>query len=362
MEKTGTNEPPILYGGKLIAEGAYGCVYVPALKCKSKKVSTKKIPKNTEIKDGDPISKLIEKEYGEYEFLIAKEIQKIPLWKHYFIVPHEICVPDLKQKELKECDATKDSPKLELRLLQGIYGGTILTNYRLNFYKDSFYDLYKYIIECTALLTLNSIVHTDIHIGNILVDNAGVPRLIDFNMALSATPKHTKEDLYIGFAIENSQLPPDRILVNALSQGKDGMMTIDAIMKYKPVLKRIQAVLGVTLKSMQDDLIEFYDTSKAIRNKDIVGWFNNYWPQIDSWAIGIIGINLLSKLLLWPNFTKGSYITYSDKINKVLKGLVEVNPRKRIDCVQALAYLEPNNYIITKYGKAWLDKVGKFIP
>lgn len=359
MEKTGTDTAMI--GGKLIAEGAYGCVYGPALKCKSKK-APKKIAKNTEIKDGDPVSKLIERQYGEYEFLVAKEIQKIPLWKHYYILPHEMCIPDLKQKELKECEATKDSPKSELRLLQSLYGGISLNNYKLNFYKDSFYDLYKYIIECTALLTLNSIIHTDIHIGNILVDGAGVPRLIDFNMALSSKAKQTDDSLLISFAIENSQLPPDRILVNAVSRGKDGMMTIDAIMKYKPVLKKIQAILGVTLKSMQDDLVEFYDTSKAIRNKDIIGWFNNYWPQIDSWAIGIIGINLLSKLLLWPNFTKGSYSTYANKINKVLKGMVEVNPRKRIDCVQALAYLEPNNYIILKYGKAWLDKVGRFTP
>jgi serine/threonine protein kinase len=362
MEKTGTDEPPILYGGKLIAEGAYGCVYGPALKCKSKKASTKKIQKNTEIKDGDPISKLIEKEHAELEFAIAKEIQKIPLWKHYYIVPHEMCIPAPKQKELEGCDATKDASKSELRLLQGIYGGTILTNYRLNFYKDSFYDLYKYIIECTALLTLHSIIHTDIHIGNILVDSAGVPRLIDFNMALDARKDHSKDDLLIGFAIENSQLSPDRILANAVARGKDGMLAIDSIMKYKPVLKKIQAVLGVSMETMQKELIEFYDTSKAIRNKDIVGWFNNYWPQIDSWAIGIIGINLLSKLLLWPNFTKGSYATYSNKINTVLKGLVEMNPRKRIDCVQALAYLEPNNYIIVKYGKGWLDKVGRFTP
>jgi serine/threonine protein kinase len=362
MEKTGTNEPQILYGGKLIAEGAYGCVYAPALKCKSKKASTKKISKNTEIKDGIPISKLIEKEYAEYEFLVAKEIQKIPLWKHYYIVPEELCIPMPKQKELIECKATKDSSISDLRLLQSKYGGTVLLNYRLNFYKDSFFDIFKHILECTALLTLNSIVHRDLHVGNILVDNVGVPRLIDFNLSLSAKAKHNKESLFIGFAVQNYQISPDMILSNAVARDRDGMLTIDAIMKDKTILKKIQAVLGISTKYMEKELINFYETSKAIREKDIVGWFNNYWPQIDSWAVGVNGVYLLSKLLFWSNFTKGSYRLYSDKLLNVLKGLVEMNPRKRIDCVQALAYLEPNNYIIMKYGKDWLDKVGRFTP
>ena len=145
-----------------------------------------------------------------------------------------------------------------------------------------------------------------------------------------------------------------------LNHGEDADITIEAIIKSKPILQKIQAMYGISSKQMEEDLRTFYKTNTSLQGGDMLKWFKKYWTKIDVWAIGCIGIRMLSELLLFPRFSKSGYSSYSDKLNKVLKAMVEVNPSKRIDCVQALEALDPNNYIIKKFGGKWLEITGRF--
>jgi hypothetical protein len=90
---------------------------------------------------------------------------------------------------------------------------------------------------------------------------------------------------------------------------------------------------------------------------DTLLWFNTYWRMIDSWSVGVIIVELLTTFSLWTGFA--STITkHKALLFPLLSRMCAVNPLQRVDCVQALFYLQPNHFIIRKYAKAWMDKVG----
>ena len=88
-------------------------------------------------------------------------------------------------------------------------------------------------------------------------------------------------------------------------------------------------------------------------------WFRTFWHTYDTWAIGMHIITLILDNLQWPVFASGEYQRYKHKLLPVLRDMVQCNPTKRIDCVQALARLDANNYVVRTYGRKWLEMRGR---
>jgi hypothetical protein len=345
-----------MLGGRLFDEGMYGCIFTPPLECKSKPITLSDIDENA---TEPSLSKIILKNAAETEFNISKVIRQIPLWKNYFIVSESICepAPIQKDKELYDCPALEDRQLSQFRILTMPYGGVPLNIYRFNIKTLEFMDFIVHFIESVALLNLFGIVHRDIHQGNILIDKDEVPRIIDFNLAIPVQNKITAKKLKHQYNVITGQEPPDSTLVNAISLGYDSERTIDSIINKKPINKKIRNILNITTYEQKKELEKFYTISKAVKTGDTVKWFNVYWRTIDSWAVGVNIIDLLAKFSLWPEFSS-KLKKISPKLFPVLKRLCAVNPMMRIDCIQALNYLAPNSFIVRKYGKAWIAKVG----
>jgi serine/threonine protein kinase len=237
------------------------------------------------------------------------------------------------------------------------YGGLPLNVYRINLTNFNVMDFIIHFIEAGAILNLFGIVHRDIHQGNILVDDEEVPRIIDFNLAIPVKSDVTNNKLKHKYDYVLAQEPPDSTLVNAIMTGFNYQRVIDSIVEKKPILKKVRNILAVSSNDQLLSLEQFYRESKAVKAGNQVGWFNNYWRTIDSWAVGVNIIDLILKLSLWPEFSY-TLNKIRPKLFPVLRKMCEVNPKKRIDCVQALNYIAPNSFIIRKYGKAWINKVG----
>lgn len=341
----------MLSGGKLYDEGAYGCIFRPALECKNKEIQ--------EESDALSLSKIIHKSAAESEYNISKVIRQIPLWKNYFVVSESICepAPVQKDKDLHKCEPLQGEKLSDFRILSMPYGGIPLNIYRFNLKNLDFMSFIVHFIEAGALLNLFGIVNRDIHQGNVLIDTNDVPRIIDFNLAMLVQANITDNKLKHQYNYVTGQEPPDSTLVNAIMLGFNGEKVIDSIIHKKPILRKIKTLLGISEAEMFDSLEKFYYQSKSVKNGDSAKWFQVYWRTIDSWAIGVNIIDLIAKLSLWPEFSE-TMRQIKPKLFPVLKRLCEVSPIKRIDCVQALNYLSPNSFIIRKYGKNWLAKVG----
>jgi serine/threonine protein kinase len=351
----------MLSGGRLFGEGMYGCIFTPSLQCKNKQDQ----PPLTEDKAHPPLSKIILRQDAELEFSISNIIRKIPIWKNYFAVAESICEPAKKQtdKELKDCAVIMDHPISEFRILSMSYYGVPATTYRFHLDHFDFMGFVTHFIQAGALLNLFGIVHRDIHQGNILIDSHDVPRIIDFNLAIPVELPLIEGALVHQYTYMISQEPPDSTLVNAMHLVHTGNLKISAdkviedIIIRKPIIKTIMSVLHISRDSMHQSMLSFYQRSKSMKAGDLNTWFQTYWRTIDSWAIGVNLVDFIRKLSLWPSFrpilAKNKAILFP-----MLKRMCAVSPIDRIDCVQALYHLDPANFIIKKYGKAWIDKVG----
>ena len=357
---------PDFFGGELLDQGMYGCIFKPTLVCKDG--TTRRHP--SQVKQAaqvtqepssinPPLTKLTLKEDAEIEFQLSAIIQKIPLWKNYFSVSESICEPAVKQSEknLASCDVLGRHTWSDFLMLSMAYAGVPLNTYRFDLARLDFMKFATHLIEAGALLTLFGIVHRDLHPGNILVDTATVPRIIDFNLAIRVDSSVAAADLSHKHSLGISQEPPDSTLVNGIAQNMNGQHIIESIVLKKPVIKKMQTVLGFNQQDLLRQLNTFYGKSKSMRNGDLAAWFQQYWRTIDSWAIGTNIVDLILKLSIWPEFTP-ILNKHKAKLYPLLKRMCAVVPTDRVDCVQALHYLDPNHFILRKYGKAWIAKVG----
>jgi serine/threonine protein kinase len=344
-----------MLGGKLFDQGVYGCIFTPPLECENKSQNPSEESSNSTI-----LSKLILAPAANQEWTIMKKIQKIPLWKNYFVVSESspcIPAPIQKDKNITDCKVLDNYSLSNFRIINLPYAGTPLTTYRININTFDFMAFITHFIEAGALLNLFGIVHRDIHQGNILIDNEQIPRIIDYNLSILVNQPITIDKLKHKYNFNLGQEPPDSTLVNAVYTGYKYQNVINSIIYKKAIMKKIRNILGITETEQEASLESFYLKSKSLKSGDEVSWFNNYWTKIDSWAIGVNIIDLISKLILWPEFSQ-KFRKISPKLIPILKRLCEVDPRKRIDCVQALNALSPNSFIIRKYSKPWLSKIG----
>jgi serine/threonine protein kinase len=345
-------------GGKLYDEGVYGCIFVPPLLCKG---DVSKQYKDVPVKEGIVISKVLDEEDALYEYYISKLIRSIPLNKNYFLPSDSICEPkkieDQVDPDIRKCKLFEKESINNLRVLHMKYGGTPLVLYSFNVATFDFIQFSRHLLEGVALMNLYGLVHRDLHQKNIIIDNAQVPRIIDFNLTINVKNKITSKQLRHSHNIGVFHEPPDSTLVNAIALGHKPQNIIESILTKKSIIRTIQAVLGITIDDMRESLNDFYNKSVSAQSGDELKWFQTYWRKIDSWAIGANLVQLISKLLLWPDFQK-QWRKLSTTIVPILKGLCNVNPVYRIDAIQALYKLDPQNYIIQKYAKEWINKVG----
>jgi serine/threonine protein kinase len=353
-------------GGALIDEGRYGCVFMPPLLCENEKVAPKDDEKG---KDDGKLDKLVTQFEADAEFSIAKEVQKIPLWRQHFVVAESMCTPAPASKqtepELSDCAVAAKMPLGKMRILRMDYGGIRLSKLSIHIPTFSFRSFMVHLLEDGALLALFGVVHRDLHKGNVLVDRSNVPRIIDFNLSLSAqssdvrireimTYEYNPQHIY-------TQVSPDWAILNGRIQKQSSDVIVDELLTHSPSLKILQTFFGIPSPVQRSSLEEFIRKSRSVQTGDMALWFKSYWRLIDSWAIGIILVETLSKLQLWPSFQKTDYSRHATEIKTVLRKMTAVNPIERIDSVQALALLDPGNYIVRKYGGDWLAKVGRGI-
>lgn len=333
-----------MLGGKYVEEGSYGCIFTPILKCADKP------QKILNPSDNLSYSKIAIVKEAKYEFSIGKRISEIPIWRNYFVITESICKPArITDIDKNKCSVINEKKMSELKMMNMEYGGVSLSNYSYDLNTFDLMGFVTHLIAAGALLNLYGIVHTDLHYGNILVDI--VPRIIDFNLSIDTKNidlhPHRHDDYY--------QEPPDSTIANAIAKGGyDIDKIISSIIDKKAILNKIINILQVSRVDMYTSLNNFYQTN--IDNLEINTWFENYWWKIDSWSIGVIILKIIDQNSTSTKF-EPILRRHKNVLFPMLKRLVAVSPVDRIDCVQALNYLNPKHFIIKKYSTIWLNIV-----
>jgi serine/threonine protein kinase len=143
---------------KLLAQGAYGCVYYPGYSCDGLSQSKKYVSKLS-----------IDNKDSKREYDIGKIIQTIPHYKKKFIVIERKCKITKMQKKQKECSLVKPNEKYILlysEYLESITLAELLTNRTIDYFK--LIQIVKTLTSRISDLIYAQVVHMDLHFGNIL--------------------------------------------------------------------------------------------------------------------------------------------------------------------------------------------------
>lgn len=193
-------------GGKVIASGGYGCVFDPALKCEG-----------TSKREKNKISKLMTERHAvqEYEEInsIKEKLDSIPNYQDYFLLydatlcrPSKLTATDLSAFDDKCTALPKDNitkkninTKLdEVMALNIPNGGLPVDDY---IYSDGsfqkIYNVHKQLVKLlkNGIIPMNNkhIYHNDIKDSNVLIDNSGKARLIDWGLTVEYNPNDNSQ-------------------------------------------------------------------------------------------------------------------------------------------------------------------------
>ena len=349
-------------GGAIIGQGRYGCVFDPPLLCEDA-IERKKGRQRL-------VGKLSDKSDAKDEIIASRVLSEIANAKEYFVLADlgsycDDIVPLDEQpdkKGIKMCEPIQ---------YFGYFGNKKFVHYTMPFGGISIWKYFEsrnesfpvramitHILEGAALMTLNGYVHYDIHNNNILVEGSKA-RYIDFGQSFSSY-NITQDTLDERWKEYKPSYPAEAPEVTVITGVRKWFSKFDSVVKQvvkeKPALKTAETLLGLSRFKQLKDFATFWQTSIVCKKKDWVGFFRLYWPAFDAWAIGVIVIQIYLKASSIKNVAT-DWRLLSGEIKELLKGLLRMDPRRRLDCVEALHLFNPSSHVVSSAsGKAWLEQ------
>jgi serine/threonine protein kinase len=325
-KRTGSSE--------ILGEGSYGVTVKPPVPCKK-----------TKVKKGEKdklIGKLLRYKNAKPELSISTIIQGIPGYERYFIVyEKDNCTTENFKKfrsahEKEEIDIFKKAKNNELVQLLSNYGGGSLFDLQIN---DNFEYIrhFRHLLEAVSKLNKQGVCHFDIKFDNIVVDFKYVMRIIDFGISFVGNTL-TEDDMYkfsYEFSADYYPWPPEVNVRQGLKQGMSLQEAVFKTIKEKEIFYKKQTILGIPNTTDRHELYTFSMDTYSISNLE---FYKTYWNKFDVWAVGVIFLKLLYKCFLHPGFITRVWTEKGNSIKKVLKGLLEADPRKRMSADEALTY------------------------
>ncbi len=348
-------------GGAFISSGVYGCVFRPALPCKDGALIDPRHKGN--------ISKIssMDRKYLDKEVAVGRRIRKVPVADHYFALARDgICEPptDLVDKDMGigECEMLYDQAERDKKkfMIQQPFAGRDFEKTVLGSYKPDTVDFYKIgqrLLEGLVILAVTGVVHTDLHRENILIDMNENPKIIDFGAAVilgDSVKRMVRE-----FDPVYSQIPPEMSMWDAWKDNMDVMTAARRVAKEKGSMSMLRIYTGDSVEDQAKKLADYRMRSSYFKRGDFEGWWAIHWPKIDVWSVGFVLLHLWNRLSKYDGFARNKvYLEKRRMILDVLRGMMELNPMKRLNAVQALQKWAPTSLVLRRYAGKWITKGG----
>jgi serine/threonine protein kinase len=342
-------------GGRFLGEGAYGCAFEPALKCNKVYVKNKKTR---------TVGKLTSFDNGQIEYNASQMLKDIPNASNYFTLITELCTPLPRYKqvdpELEKCKILQDIKINSMAQVIMPFSGKPLYTIPKTPATIHFFKLGRHILEAGAFLLTKKIVHNDLHSYNILVSSPEVAKLIDFGLAWSPDKLTLANviDLAKIFNPRILQEPPEVTYLQGLLARMPERTIFSRIQEEKSLLKYIEKVYGVPVKSQMEELKDFIQSSKVVKAKDYYSFYKLYWSKIDAWSFGYVLLMLYSEMMMVYNDDMSPELEKNKRnVLTAIRGLLETDPAKRLDAAEALEIWDSSSKVLDNEDvKEWLIK------
>ena len=177
------------------SSGSYGCVFYPRINCTTKNIKKKNIISKVSLVDF----------YSKNEYNIGSYLKSLKLKNNPYLYIEQKCL--LKKKQLPNINNRYECPILKKKrsnkkyiifYLKYIKSQEISDYFSNNFTLKIFFRFYTFAIKYINLLNKNFIIHKDLHMGNILIDNKSHFHIIDFGLSIN-TKKYYLNDNTIDY-------------------------------------------------------------------------------------------------------------------------------------------------------------------
>jgi hypothetical protein len=329
-------------GGRLLGAGVYGCTFEPAPRCAGGDVFR-------EIHGMPAVGKVTTEDPRE-ELGAGRAIMRLPLARQYFALPTEGCVPatPIDDVDVRRCKIVTESPaSARFSMLVMPSAGDQLLNWSRNAPRmaENYERIFVHLLEGMIIYQRAGYVHNDIHLGNLLVDPAGVARYIDFGLAFKVADVHKWDDTNLGrrFSPKHIWQAPE---IHAWRMYLNGVRLVDGLRQIttaNPEYLQIQNQFPARRTAL--DAMTIFLASPYVARHDMPAYIRQYGRRIDSWRIGICMWFLWDDLLAWPGLARTSLWERRNIIRRVLGGLTDFDPVTRMEPAEALRILDPANRI-----------------
>jgi len=333
-----------LYGGALLDEGGYGCVFHPALNNKGEDMKTDKLVSKLQRFDQSAIN----------ELEISKIVSNIEGFKNHYapvIKYSNVNISKIKTDNLKNCSLISNEKINKLINMKMEYiNGTAFINYLIenkdnNKFINSIIQSYIHLLKGFNILLNNNIVHFDVKGDNILfAEDKELPIIIDFGLSIDfnillnspITTKLLKKYFYV-FAPDYYIWPLEvhylcyLLKINMFPNDSEIKQIAKVVTKYNiAITKNFSPEFQKNYEELcYNQLIVYKNTSKSL-NK-IVQEILRHYKTWDNYGLSMLFLNFFKYFKSENGYIKNDFITFFSEL--LLKN-IHPDPNKRLDIVK----------------------------
>lgn len=334
-------------GGRLIHTGLHGCVFdtIPRCKGRARTVREGRFSKN--VRHTRRVVKLLDSSDKSIanELYLARKLSQIPNYKDYFILVDDVCIGDDMSHDIdwRKCGLFKHGPKriapfVQLRMK---YGGIRLNEYALNINAllKHWINIQIHLAEALNLLHMRNWVHGDFHFGNIVVDEKHSARIIDFGLTYNLATLKDKDVINMAFLPSYDNYAPELDYLAGCFSFSNKQELIEQIYYRKPILKDIDEMFPAS-EGVYEELLAFAEQQGVMTNGDAVDFLRKYGALSDMWTYGYDFYKLYMLMISVPAVIASKFYQHhhGDQM-RILRGLLQVDPRKRLTAQELLTEL-----------------------
>ncbi len=364
-------------GGYLLGQGTYGCIFDPPLVCEDEVQQRRRASAKKRM-----LGKVTLPEDYDIEEQATLRIRTIPNYENYFL-PADIdtrfkpkAISEQKDTDVWKCGFLRREVGYDMAQTVHFklkYGGVDSYSFICNPRTEkscstpeenlNWKGFIEHLLEAGALLALYQMVHYDIHRANILITpKTGLPKLIDFGQAFYTenitkdVPDGRWKRVTPGEPISEFE-PPEVTMSTLLRKGLTSVEAYGQIIRFKEPLRKMESMVGMSREVQGREFAEFWRDSGAAREGDWTKLFQYYWPTFDAWNIGAVLLHLLEICRIRKGIAESADFRAAEpRFKEVLRGLLRLSPKRRLDCVEALNVWNPENKVVqSERGQAWLE-------
>lgn len=336
-------------GGALIGKGEYGCIFAPAPRCAGGHVFER-------VGGAAAVGKVTEKDWiSDSELRISKAISVLPLAKNYFAVPVEECTPatPIADPDVGKCSALREWEREKAPVTMAVMpaGGVTLQKWadsNLRRAANQYENLFIHLLEGMIIYQSAGFVHNDIHWGNILVDERGVSRYIDFGLAFRPAGVRRWADTKLGLTFKPEYIwqAPE---IHALRMYRDRRTVAEGarLLREKseefgqlertfPRRQRLEDAMGEFLRRVDQS------------EEGLVAYIRENGARLDWWRLGLCMWQMWTDMMMdLSDFTAMPvYRERREVLMRVVDGMTRFNPAERMSPVMALGLLKPRGRLV----------------